>query len=130
MMTRRIVEELRLLRGQYAHVEHAEANDLHWFFVSTVRMPDTCSPAEIEVVFAVTQGYPGVEPYGFFIPHSLTVHGSPPSEIGAPHPPPFPGEWRFLSWSPVDWRATADVQSGSNLWGWVRSFVRRLREGQ
>jgi hypothetical protein len=129
-MTPRIAEEFALLRLHYTLVEHAEANGLHWFLVSTVRMPDACSPPAVEAVFAVTQGYPGAEPYGFFVPRALTVNGTPPSEHGPPHPPPFAGDWRFLSWSPVDWRATADVQSGSNLWGWVRSFSQRLREGQ
>ena len=128
-MTPRLEEELALLRLHYRRVEHVEANGLHWFLPSTVRMPDTCSPNAVDTVFSVTQGYPGAEPYGFFIPRALTINGSAPNEHGSPHPPPFPGEWRFLSWAPVKWRATADVQSGSNLWGWVRSFAQRLREG-
>jgi hypothetical protein len=130
MATARIAEELALLRLHYTTVDHTEANSMRWFRVVPVRMPESCSPDRVEVVFAVTQGYPGAEPYGFYIPRALTVNGAAPNEHGPPHSPPFPGEWRFLSWSPVDWHPTADVQTGSNLWAWVRTFAQRLREGQ
>lgn len=129
-MTPRIAEELELLRLHYTFVDHVEANNLHWMRVMPVRMPENCLPDRTEVVFAVTQGYPGAEPYGFFIPRTLTVNGGVPKEHGPPHPPPFAGQWRFLSWSPEGWRPTADVQTGSNLWAWVRTFAHRLREGQ
>jgi len=126
----RIAEELTLLRIHYTAVDHVEANNLHWFRVTSVRMPENCSRNCVDVVLAVTQGYPGAEPYGFFIPRALTVNGVAPTEHGPPHPPPYPGDWRFLSWSPIGWHPTADVQTGSNLWAWVRTFAHRLREGQ
>jgi hypothetical protein len=130
MLASRLTEELALLRSNYSAVDYLEANSLHWFQVQDFRMPDACSPNIVPVVFSVTQGYPGGEPYGFFVPRNMTVGGSAPGEAGPPHPPPFSGDWRFLSWSPVGWKPTADIQSGSNLWGWVRSFVQRLREGR
>jgi hypothetical protein len=98
--------------------------------VESIRTPENWSPNLIHAAFSVTRGYPGAPPYGFYVPTYLAYRGSPPSETNAPHQPPFPGKWRFLSWQAEDWSATADVQTGSNLWGWVRGFVHRLREGQ
>ena len=126
----RIEAELELLGLHFRHVEHTEASGLHWFRVEGLRTPEGWTPELIHVAFSVTQGYPGAEPYGFFVPADLAQAGAPPSEHQAPHPPPFPGNWRFLSWQPEGWRPTADVQTGSNLWGWVRSFMHRLREGR
>ena len=88
---------------------------MHWFRVEMLRTPEKWAPAEIPVVFAVTEGHPGVQPYGFFVPEELNLDGKPPSEHGAPHAPPFKGSWRFLSWQPQEWHATSDVRSGSAL---------------
>jgi len=129
-MLPRIAAELALLRKHYAKVDHVEANGLHWFHVEELRTPPDWSPAAVPAVFSVTQGYPGAEPYGFFVPSDLRRNDAAPADNQAPNPPPFNGSWRFLSWQPVGWRATGDLNSGSNLWGWVRSFVERLREGQ
>lgn len=128
-MTPRIESELALLRQHYHDVEHLAVNAMHWFKVQMVNMPGGWTPAEIPTVFAITEGHPGAEPYGFFVPKTLNLNGTPPSEHGSPHQPPFEGDWRFLSWAPVGWKPTADVKTGSNLWGWVRSFSHRLREG-
>ena len=128
-MNERINAEFALLRLHYASVDYLEANAMHWFRVQALKTPENWVPVEISVVFAVTNGYPGVQPYGFFVPKELNLKGKPPSEHDAPHPPPFEGDWRFLSWQPQGWQAIADVRSGSNLWGWVRTFMYRLREG-
>lgn len=128
-MTPRIEAELALLRRQYRQVDYMAAHAMHWFRVHVLKTPDGWSPDEISVVFAVTEGHPGAPPYGFFVPQGLTRDGTPPSEHGPPHPPPFEGAWRFLSWSPEGWQPSADISGGSNLWGWVRTFMHRLREG-
>ena len=128
-MNRRIDAELALLRQHYAKVNYLAANTMHWFMVQMLKTPEKWSPVEIPVVFAVTEGYSGAQPYGFFVPDALNLNGKPPSEHQAQHPPPFEGKWCFLSWQPEGWHATADVSSGSNLWGWVRTFMHRLREG-
>lgn len=128
-MNARIEDELALLRQHYRQVDYLAANSMHWFQVQALKVPEGWSPEKISTVFAVTEGHPGAQPYGFFVPKNLNNGGTPPSENQASHPPPFEGEWRFLSWAPVGWQATADVRSGSNLWGWVRTFAHRLREG-
>lgn len=128
-MTTRIDDELALLRLHYAKVDHQVVNAMHWFKVQSLKTPEKWAPAEIPVVFAVTEGYPGAQPYGFFVPQELNMEGKPPSGNDAPNPPPFEGQWRFLSWDPEGWHATRDIRSDSNLWGWVRSFMSRLQEG-
>ena len=128
-MNARIEAELALLRLHYTSVDYVAANAMHWLRVQMLKTPEKWAPAEIPVVFAVTEGHPGVQPYGFFVPQELNLDGKPLSEHGAPHPPPFEGKWRFLSWQPVGWHPTGDVHSGSNLWDWVRTFMHRLREG-
>jgi hypothetical protein len=125
----RIEAELALLRQHYRQVDYLAAHAMHWFRVHALKVPEGWSHTDIPAVFAVTEGHPGVQPYGFFVPKSLTKGNMPPSEHPAPHPPPFDGAWRFLSWNPVGWQATADISIGSNLWAWARTFVHRLREG-
>lgn len=128
-MNKRIEAELALLRKHYRQVDYLTAKAMHWFRIYPLRVPEGWSPKEIPVVFGVTEGHPGAEPYGFFVPVSLGKSGKPPKQHKAPHAPPFEGDWRFLSWKPEGWRPTADIASGSNLWGWVRTFMHRLREG-
>ena len=129
-MEARINEELALLRRHYDAVEYIETSEIHWFRVEAVRTAPNWSSDTTVVAFSVTQGYPGAEPYGFYVPIELMYGGHPPDEHSAPYQPPFTGTWRFLSWSPENWQQTADVTTGSNLWGWVRSFVRRFEEGK
>ena len=126
----RINEELALLRRHYDAVEYFETSDIHWFRVEAVRTAPSWSSDTTAVAFSVTQGYPGAEPYGFYVPTELMYGGQPPNEHSAQCQPPFSGTWRFLSWSPENWRQSADVTAGSNLWGWVRSFVKRFEEGK
>lgn len=128
-MIERIPEEVALLRLHYEAVEYEEASGQHWFHVSGFRTPKDWSPDVIAVAFSVTPGYPGAQPYGFYVPEGLRYRGQTPAAHRAPHPPPFPGQWIFLSWQPVGWRPAADVRTGSNLWAWVRSFQGRLQEG-
>ena len=128
-MNPRIAAELALLRQHYDEVRHSAENGLHWFWVSILKTPDGWSPDEIPAAFAITEGHPGAPPYGFFVPAALHLGGKPPSETNATHPPPFDGEWRFLSWQAEGWKPAATVRTGSNLWGWVRSFMDRLCEG-
>ena len=128
-MNERIEAELALLRLHYTRVDYLVGDAMHWFRVQMLKTPENWAPAETPVVFAVTEGYPGTHPYGFYVPQKLNLEGKPPSGNDVPHPFPFEGNWRFLSWQPVGWHATANVHSGSNLWGWVRTFMNRLREG-
>ena len=126
----RIGAELALLRRHYDEVDHIEDPELHWFRVASVRTTPDWSSDMTEVVFSVTQGYPSIPPYGFYVPAELTYAGTPPDEHSARHQPPFAGPWRFLSWEIIDWEPKADVTTGSNLWGWTRSFVKRFEEGK
>ena len=118
----RLEAELRLLRQHYSTVEYKHDNGLHWFRVEELVLDPSCMPAAIAAVFYLTEGYPGAKPYGFFVPSSLTCSGKVPKSSSTNYAPPFPGEWRFISWDPEHWRPTADVQTGDNLWGWVRGF--------
>ena len=126
----RTKEELALLRRYYKSVEHTESSGINWFWVEGVRTGPNWSSDTTEVAFSVTQGYPGTAPYGFYVPIELVYEGHPPDEHSAPHQPPFAGTWRFLSWTLENWQPTADLTTGSNLWGWVRSFVKRFEEGK
>ena len=126
----RINEELALLRRHYDAVEYIGTSDIHWFRVEAVRTAPNWSSDTTVVAFSITQGYPGTAPYGFYVPAELMYEGHSPNEHSAPHQPPFAGTWRFLSWYIENWRPTDDLTTGSNLWGWVRSFVKRFEEGK
>lgn len=126
-MNARLLAELELLRGHYDAVEFYENGN--WFLVGKYNAPRPWTPNRIDVVFSVTTGYPGAQPYGFFVPASMRHNGRPPTAGSAKATPPFEGDWIFLSWQPNNWRPTADIQTGSNLWGWCRGFQARLAEG-
>ena len=125
----RIQAELTLLRHKFPEVVHKPGNDGHWFLIKGFLAPPPWKPEETAVCFFITNGHPGAPPYGFFVLTELTHNGQPPSVANAQHQPPFEGAWRFLSWSPENWRTGADVQTGENLWGSVGSFRSRLQEG-
>lgn len=126
----RMEAELDLLRLHYTKIEYVAADGLHWFSVETVRTAPGWSSEATPVAFSVTQGHPGVAPYGFYVPEELSYEMASPADHPAPHQPPFCGVWRFLSWQAEDWRPTANVATGSNLWAWVRTFVHRFKEGR
>lgn len=127
-MRDRIVQELSLLRRHFGNeVEYREPSD--WFLIPQYPAPAQCVPNPLEVCFSLRPGYPGTEPYGFFIIETARFDGQPFKSGSAPAQPLFSGSWIFFSWAPEGWIATADPVKGSNLWGWARSFAARLREG-
>ena len=128
-MNKRFAEEVALLRVHYEAIEYKERDGQHWFHVSGFCTPEGWSPDIITVAFSVTSAYPGAKPYGFYTPQNLVREGRSLEGGNASCQPPFEGQWTFLSWDPVNWRPTAEVRTGSNLWGWVRSFRGRLLEG-
>lgn len=128
-MENRIEEELALLRKCLPNVEYQKEGDEHWFLIRKFLVPEPWSLNEIDIVFFVTKGYPGVPPYGFFVPSLLEYNGSVPDSRNAPNQPPFTGNWRFLSWQIENWSPKSDIQRGNNLECWVRGFHKRLLEG-
>lgn len=127
-MRERIASELTLLRRHYGNdVEYLEQGD--WFFVPRYPAPEACGCRLTSIAFNLRPGYPGAEPYGFFAPSTLCFAGRPYQSGSANAPPPFAGQWTFFSLAPDGWLATADLSTGSNLWGWTRSFWARLCEG-
>lgn len=126
----RIGQELDLLQKNFDHVEYKEVNNLHWFKIDGYSLPPNLSPETTTVVFSVTAGHPVPKPYGFYIPLGIKLGDRVLNLNNPQHQPPFSGNWRFASWDVENWRPGADVTTGDNLWGWVRSFRNRLLEGE
>lgn len=126
----RIGQELTLLRKNFESVDYKEENNLHWFKINAYLLPLPLSPEKIAIVFSVTVGHPVTKPYGFYVPDDVKHNDKILSLSNPQHQPPFDGSWRFVSWDQEDWMPGADVTSGSNLWGWARSFRARLLEGE
>src|SRR5262245_29606824 len=98
-MRARISEELALLRRNYGDdVQYLEIGD--WFLVPRYPAPEPCLPRQTGVCFSLRPGYPGAEPYGFFVSSELRFNHQPFNASSPPSPPPFPGSWIFFSWSP------------------------------
>jgi hypothetical protein len=134
-MRPRIEQELELLRGVYGEVLHAEEGGEDWFYLPRYTVPQGWRigaqvVTEIQIVFLVKADYPGAAPYGFLVPRGTNFDGATANNTGdPPKPVPFPGEWIHFSWTVENWMASNDVQKGSNLLAWCRSFAERLREG-
>jgi hypothetical protein len=132
-MKDRIEKELILLRKYFPNLEYRE--DGHWFRVPNYALPEGWNRESTDVAFQLPQaGFPGVPPYGIYAPSGLTFKGEKPENYTEPAPsqPPFGDNWGVFSWEPHpgEWRATSDLQSGSNLLNWVMGFKERFKEGK
>jgi hypothetical protein len=131
-MQERIDAELVLLRSRHLDLEYRPEG--RWVKVPRYMLPAGWSVSETPVAFQIPEGFPGVPPYGFYVPAGITCGGARPDSYTEPAPtqPPFGGTWGFFSWRPEDglWRATANPATGSNLLNWVIGFAERFREGK
>jgi hypothetical protein len=128
-MSPRIEQELALLRRYFPDLEYRAEGQ--W-----VRLPRYILPGEIwnrnetEVCFQILPGHPAQPPYGFFVPTHLQLKsGAAVLNRVDSAEPPFPGSWAKFSWSLPEWRPTADLQSGTNLFNFAASFQARFAEG-
>lgn len=131
-MQERIEQELNLLRKHFPNLEYKE--DGLWVRIPSYPLPEGWNQKSTDVAFQIPPAYPGAPPYGIYTPAGLKFKESPPDNYTEPAPsqPPFGGSWAVFSWTPEDgqWRATADLLTGSNLVNWVRGFADRFREGK
>ena len=99
MIPERWEEELALLRTTYHRVEFVSAGS--WVLVEPVPLTNGWNRTSASCCFRIPVGYPGVPPYGFYVPADLRVTGGlPGSYQPKPDPsPPFEGEWGMLSWA-------------------------------
>lgn len=131
-MQERIEAELALLRSRYPDLEYRP--DGRWIKIPKYPLTKDWNRSESDTAFQIPEGFPGVPPYGFYVPVGITCGGARPDSYTEPAAtqPPFGGTWGFFSWTPEDgqWRATADPATGSNLLNWVIGFAQRFREGK
>ena len=131
-MEERIEQELVLLRRYHPDLEYKEEG--RWVRILAYPLPEGWNRSSTDVAFQIIVGYPGTPPYGIYAPAGLTFNGARPDNYVEPAStqPPFPGTWGIFSWTPVEgqWRATADLLTGSNLLNWVIGFADRFREGK
>ena len=131
-MEERIRQELPLLRQRWPDLEYRP--DGHWIKIPSYPLPLGWNRNVTDVSFQIKVGYPGIPPYGIFVPAGLLFNGIRPSNYAEPASPapPFGGTWGVLSWAPGDgqWRPSVNPSEGSNLMNWVIGFAQRFREGQ
>jgi Prokaryotic E2 family E len=131
-MTERLEKELALLRAVFPDSEFHDVEG-GWFHIQhyTVQFGGW-TQSEVAVCFHVPDGYPGVNPYAFWVSPPLRLAGTnrrPVNDYLEPSRTPFPGIWGKFSWTPVDpWCPGAEPGSGSNLLNFVLSFRDRFRE--
>ena len=124
-------QELELLRKRWPDAEYRA--DGHWFRIPRYELPNGWNRTVTEIAFQPQAGYPGIPPYGFFVPVGITFSAQRPDNYSEPAPtqPPFAGTWGVFSWAvDGDWRPTADPSSGANLFNWALGFATRFREGK
>lgn len=126
----RIEAEVELLRTVFPGVEYRDG----WVRLPGVTLPAGWTPSVVDVVFQISDTFPGAPPYGIFVPAGLRFNGTMPQNYTEPagSQPPFEGPWGIFSWTVVDgadWRPTASVAHGVNLVQWARGFAQRFAEG-
>jgi len=126
-MDDRIREETELLRGQYPDLVVRD----RWIWLPSYRLVEGWEPLETPVAFFVREGYPGISPYGIYVPTGITFNGKTPDNYKEPAkpPPPFDGAWGVFSWEASSWNPSADPRRGHNLVNWVAGFIDRFKEG-
>lgn len=136
-MDERIEKELILLRREYPALEYKEINGIGWILIPAYKLPPNIWNFDcIAVCFQIPSGYPGNPPYGFFIKTGLLLKLSNEKPSNAysdsdSAQTPFDGTWGKFSWqNDNSWRPTSDLNSGSNLLNFVRSFNDRFKEGK
>ena len=131
-MEDRIQQELTLLRNRFPNLQYIEEG--RWVLIPSYALPEGWNRIFTDVSFQIPAGHPGTPPYGIFVPTSISFRDSRPDNYREPalNQPPFEGTWGVFSWAPQDgqWRATADLVTGSNLLNWVLGFSDRFREGK
>lgn len=134
-MRPRISEELALLRQTFGEVDHAEADGNDWFLIKRYSFPPgwTVNGAPVlegEVIFNANASYPTGDPYAFWTPSELKFNGQPPNNATEVETTPFGGKCLQFSWAPDGtWSPGSNVEGGSNLVDWAKSFALRLAEG-
>ncbi|MHC4402338.1 MAG: hypothetical protein ACYTG0_21955 [Planctomycetota bacterium] len=126
-MDKRIAQELELLRRQYPDLVHKE----RWVRIARYELVDGWVRAEVPVAFFIREGYPGVSPYGIYVPVGTRYQGQMPKSYKEPAKPqpPFDGTWGVFSWEAASWHPTADPEKGHNLLNWAQGFIDRFKEG-
>lgn len=131
-MEERVQQELALLRRRWPDLEYKAEG--RWVRIPGYVLPEGWSRSSTDVALQIPPGYPGTPPYGIYVPAGLTFRGERPNNYTEPAStqPPLGGTWGIFSWTPVEgqWRATADLVTGSNLLNWVTGFTDRFREGR
>jgi hypothetical protein len=128
-MEDRVKIEIDMLRERYPGIEISQ--DERWVLLPSYPFPVGWKPSSADVAFQIPVGYPGVPPYGIYVPIGLLFQDKRPNNYTEPAPsqPPFTGKWGIFSWQPNQWFPKADPVSGSNLLNWVIGFRDRFREG-
>lgn len=126
----RIVAEDDLLRRLFPEMEVREG----WRRIPEITLPSGWNRADTDVVFQISDAFPGTPPYGIYVPAGLRYNGQMPANYTEPagSAPPFAGAWGMFSWSVADgndWRPTVSVEKGVNLLQWVRGMSQRFAEG-
>lgn len=132
-MVDRIWEEITLIKKYYNNLEHDESR--RWIIIHDYFLPKNMqwNKNVIDVCFIIPNGYPGTSPYGIYVSSDLRYDEEVPNNINPnlKDKPPFPGNWVLLSWTPTDrWNPNAEIQKGSNMLNFVRSFYDRFKSGR
>jgi hypothetical protein len=128
MMTRRVQDELELLRSFYPDLEYQEWNGQHWVRIPRFSLPEGWTHAVAEVAFHVP-AEAGQPPYGFWVRPAIALSVGPPVNnctVGAATP--WGTDWMQFSWSPVSWQPKAKIRAGDNMLNFVLSILDRLSQ--
>jgi hypothetical protein len=128
MTSARIEEEIVLLEGVFENLEWRQEG--RWILLPRYSTPRGWVQSEVSICFQVKPAYPGVAPYGFYVREPCSLEsGAAFRNVTRASDPPFAGSWIKFSWSPREWKPSADITSGSNLVNFALSFAERLAEG-
>jgi hypothetical protein len=124
----RLHGELELLRTRYPDV----VRNGMWFLLPSFPLPPGWSRERADVAVFLRAGYPGVGPYGIYIPQDLRFGDKAPENYQprAEQQPPFAGNWAMLSWEAEQWFGNTELQAGHNLLTWTDGIAKRFRQGR
>ena len=132
-MIERLKEELNLIRKYIPNVILSPCKK--WIYIPHYKLPKgrNWNMAEISICINIPNGFPGAMPYGIYVPTDLRCNNQLPGSFqpNANNKPPLQGNWGMLSWSPApgQWKPSAEISKGSNLYNFIMTFKDRFNEG-
>lgn len=127
-MSDRLRQEVESLREKFPGLSHC--GNFAWLLIPNFPLPiGRFNQERTSLLIKIPAGYPSTGPDNFFVDRTVKLAGGSapqgfnPNNHSTSGPAPLPGDWAWFSWHPQSWRPTATINTGDNLFTFIRSAI-------